>query len=155
MSNNNVRLRCEKKGDPEWQLKETSPKKQAYPIGSRGKEMHSNERVSPLRKLSVTDFIAFINTTVISNELKQPVTDRALIGNGLYELVTDRFNFYNGLNLKSVTTNSCNGRLRGPLPEVHIGNGRSGGKPRGRPAALMGNRRQKTTVKDVGVRNRC
>jgi hypothetical protein len=25
-SNNNVRLRCEKKGDPGWQSKETSPK---------------------------------------------------------------------------------------------------------------------------------
>jgi hypothetical protein len=31
------------------------------------------------------------------NVLKQPVTDRALIGNGLYMPVTDRFNICNGL----------------------------------------------------------
>jgi hypothetical protein len=92
---------------------------------------------------------------VISNELKPPVTDRVLFGNGLYEPVTDRFNFCNGLDLTSVTTNSCNGCLRSPLPEVHIGNGRSGGKPRGQPAALMGNRRQTTTVTDVGACNGC
>jgi hypothetical protein len=30
MSNNNARLRCEKKGDLGWQSKETSPKKLAY-----------------------------------------------------------------------------------------------------------------------------
>jgi hypothetical protein len=66
---------------------------------------------------------------MIRNGLKQPVTDRALIGNGLYKLVTDRFNFCNRLYLTSVTQNSCNGRLRSPLPEVHIGNGRCGGPP--------------------------
>jgi hypothetical protein len=55
----------------------------------------------------------------------------------------------------SVATNSCNRRLRSPLPEVHIGNGRSGGQPRGRPAELMGNRRQTTTVTDVGACNGC
>jgi hypothetical protein len=33
---------------------------------------------------SVTDFIARYQYGVISNELKQPVTDRALISNGLY-----------------------------------------------------------------------
>jgi hypothetical protein len=92
---------------------------------------------------------------VISNGLKEPVTDRALIGNGFYKPVTDRFNFCNSLALTSATMNSCNGRLRSPLPEVHIGNGRSGGKPRGRPAALLGNRRQTTTVTDVGACNRC
>jgi hypothetical protein len=32
-SNNNMRLWCEKKVDPVWQSKETSPKKRAYPIG--------------------------------------------------------------------------------------------------------------------------
>jgi hypothetical protein len=90
---------------------------------------------------------------VISNGLKQPVTDRVLIGNGLYEPVTDRFNFCNGLDLASVTTNSCNGRLRSPLPEVHNGNGHSGGEPRGRLAALMGNGRQTTTVIVVGACN--
>jgi hypothetical protein len=78
-----------------------------------------------------------------------------VISNGLKQPVTDGFNFYNGLNLTSVTTNSCNGRLRSPLPEVHISNGRSGGNPRGRPAALMGNGRQTTTITDVGACNGC
>jgi hypothetical protein len=95
------------------------------------------------------------NTAVISNGLKEPVIDRASIGNVFYELVTDRFNFCNGLALTSVTMNSCNGRLRSPLPEVRIGNGRSGGKPRGLPAALMGNGRQTKTVTNVGACNRC
>jgi hypothetical protein len=63
--------------------------------------------------------------------------------------------FCNKLDLTSVTTNSCNGRLRSLLPEVHIGNEHSGGKPRGRPAALMGNGRQTTTVTDVGACNGC
>jgi hypothetical protein len=40
---------------------------------------------------------------VISNGLKQPVTDKALISNGLYKLVTDRFNLCNGLDLMFVT----------------------------------------------------
>jgi hypothetical protein len=60
---------------------------------------------------------------VISNGLKEPVTDRALIGNGFYKPFTDRFNFCNRLAFTSVTMNSCNIRLRSPLPEVHIGNG--------------------------------
>jgi hypothetical protein len=86
----------------------------------------------------------------ISNGLKQPVTDRPLIGNGLYKPVTDRFNICNRLYLTSVTKNLCNARLRSPLPEVHIGNGHCGGQPRGRPGALIGNGRQTTTVTDVG-----
>jgi hypothetical protein len=61
----------------------------------------------------------------------------------------------NGLYLTSVTKNSCNRRLRRPLPKVHIGNERSGGQPRGRPAALMCNGRQVTTVTDVGASNGC
>jgi hypothetical protein len=69
------------------------------------------------------DFIACYQYRVISNGLKQPVTNRALISNELYELVTDRFNLCNGLYLTSVTKNSCNRHLRRPLPEVHIGNG--------------------------------
>jgi hypothetical protein len=77
---------------------------------------------------------------------KLPVTDRALIGNELYEPVIDRFNICNGLYLTSVTKNLCNGRLRSPLPEVHIGNKRCGGQLRGRPGALIGNGRQTTTV---------
>jgi hypothetical protein len=76
--------------------------------------------------------------------------NRALIGNGLYKPVTDRFNICNGFYLTSVTKNLCNGRLRSLLPEVHIGNGRCGGQPRGLPGALIGNRRQTTTVTDVG-----
>jgi hypothetical protein len=92
---------------------------------------------------------------VINNGLKQLVTDRVLISNGLYELVTDRFNLCNGLYLTSVTKNTCNGRLRIPLPEVHIGNGRCGGQPRGQPAALICNGRQVTTVTDVGACNGC
>jgi hypothetical protein len=86
----------------------------------------------------------------ISNGLKQPVTDRALIGNRLHKHVTDRFNICNRLYLTSVTKNLCNGRLRSPLPEVHIGNGCCGGQPRGRPGALIGIRRPTTTVTDVG-----
>jgi hypothetical protein len=81
-------------------------------------------------------------TVVISNGLKQPVIDRAFISNGLYELVTDRFNLCNGLYLTHVTMNSCNERLRRPLPEVHIRNRCCGCQPRGRPAALICNRRQ-------------
>jgi hypothetical protein len=79
----------------------------------------------------------------------------ALIGNRHYNPLTVKFNFCNGLDLSSVTTNSCNWRLRSPLPQVHIGNGRSGGQPRDRPAALMGNGRQTTTVTDVGACNEC
>jgi hypothetical protein len=52
---------------------------------------------------------------MISSGLKQPVTDRALIGNELYQPVTDRFTFCNGLDLTPVASNSCNGRLRSPL----------------------------------------
>jgi hypothetical protein len=52
-----------------------------------------------------------------------------------------------------VTTNLCNWRLRSPLLEVHIGNGRRGGQLRGRLGALMGNGRQTTTVTDVGACN--
>jgi hypothetical protein len=92
---------------------------------------------------------------VISNGVKQSVTDKALISNGLYEPVTDRFNMCNGLDLTSITNNSCNGRLRRPLPEVHIGSGHCGGQPRGRPAALICNGRQTTTVADVGACNGC
>jgi hypothetical protein len=92
---------------------------------------------------------------VISSRLKQPVTNRALIGNGLYETVTDRFIFCNGLYVTSVTKKSCNMRLRSPLPEVNIGNGCSGGQPRGRLAVLMGNGRQTTTITYVDACNGC
>jgi hypothetical protein len=92
---------------------------------------------------------------VISFGLKGPVTDRALIGNRLYEPVADSFKCCNGLGLTSVTTNSCNGHLRSPLPELHIGNGCSGRQPRGRAVALMGNRRQTITITNVGACNRC
>jgi hypothetical protein len=88
---------------------------------------------------------------VISNELKHPVTDRALIGNRLYKPVTNRSNFCNGLYLTSITKNTCNGHLRSPLQEVNIGNGRCGGQPRGCPGALMSNGRQTTTVTNVGA----
>jgi hypothetical protein len=104
---------------------------------------------------SVTEFIACYQYRVISNVLKQPVTDRALISNGLYELVTDRFNLCNGLYLTYVTKNSCNGRLRRSLPEVHIGNWCCGGQPRGEPAALIYNGCQVTTVINVGACNGC
>jgi hypothetical protein len=40
--------------------------------------------VTGVKCSSVTDFIARYQYGVISNELKQPVTDRALISNGLY-----------------------------------------------------------------------
>jgi hypothetical protein len=43
------------------------------------------------------DFIAHYQYRVISNGLKQPVTDRPLIGNRLYKIVTDRFNICNEL----------------------------------------------------------
>jgi hypothetical protein len=91
----------------------------------------------------------------ISNRLKQPITGRALIGNKLYKPITDRFNICNELYLTSVTKNLCNGRLRIILPEVHIGNGRCGGQPWGLPSALIGNRRQTTSVTDVGGCNGC
>jgi hypothetical protein len=87
---------------------------------------------------------------VISNGLKETVVDRVLISKGLYKPVTDRFNICNGLYLTSVTKNSCNRRLRSLLPEVHIGNRHYGGQLRGCPGVLMGNRRQITTVTDVG-----
>jgi hypothetical protein len=91
----------------------------------------------------------------ISNRLKQAVTDRELIGNGLYNLVIDSFNICNRLYLKSVTQKLCNRRLRSPLPEVHIGNRCCGGQPRGHPGTLIGNRRQTTTVTRVGGCNGC
>jgi hypothetical protein len=47
--------------------------------------------------ISVTDFIAHYQSAEISKGLKQPVTDRALIDNGLYKLVTDRFDICNRL----------------------------------------------------------
>jgi hypothetical protein len=56
----------------------------------------------------------------------------------------------NGLYLTFVTKNSCYGHLRSLLLEVHNGNGRCGGQPRGRPGTLIGNGRQTTTVTDVG-----
>jgi hypothetical protein len=90
---------------------------------------------------------------VISNRLKQPVTNRALISNGLYKPVTDRFNFCNQIYLTSIRTNSCDGHLRSLLPEVNIGNGHCGGQQRGHPGALMGNGCQTTTVTDVGACN--
>jgi hypothetical protein len=78
---------------------------------------------------SVTDFIERYQYGVISDVLKQPVTNRALISNGLYELVTDKFNLCNRLYLTSVTKNSCNWRLRDRY-QNHIVNGRCGGQPR-------------------------
>jgi hypothetical protein len=48
--------------------------------------------------------------TAISNGLKYLVTDRALIGNGLYKPITDRFNICNELSLTSITKNLCDGR---------------------------------------------
>jgi hypothetical protein len=111
--------------------------------------------VTGVKCSSVTDFIARYQYGVISNGLKQPVTDRVLISNGLYKFVTDRFHLCNGLYLTFVTENSCNGRLRRPLPEVHICNGRCGGQPRGRPVALICNERQVTTITDVGACNGC
>jgi hypothetical protein len=73
----------------------------------------------------------------ISNRLKQPVIERALINNGLYKTVTGMFNICNGLYLTFVTKNLCNKCLRSPLPEVHVGSGRCGGQPEDRPCALI------------------
>jgi hypothetical protein len=75
-----MRLRCEKKGDPGCQSKETHPTSMRlqYELISNG--------LQPVT-----------NTAAISNGLKQPVTDRALIGNRLYKPVTDRFNICNEL----------------------------------------------------------
>jgi hypothetical protein len=42
-------------------------------------------------------FYSLLPTATISNELKQPVTNRALIGNRLYKPVTNRFDICNGL----------------------------------------------------------
>jgi hypothetical protein len=49
---------------------------------------------------------------VITKGHKELVTDRTLISNRFYKLVTGRFNFFNRLALMSITTNSCNERLR-------------------------------------------
>jgi hypothetical protein len=57
--------------------------------------------------------------------------------------------------LTFVTKNLCNGHLRSPLPEVHVGNRRCGGQPGGRPGAPIGNGRETTTVTDVGGCNGC
>jgi hypothetical protein len=88
----------------------------------------------------------------ISNGLEEPVIDRALalISNGLYYSLPIGLTSVTGSYLTSVTKISCNGRLRSPLPEVHIGNGRCGGQPRGHPGTLIGNGCQTTTVTDVG-----
>ena len=72
----------------------------------------------------------------------------AVIGNELKEPVTDRFNFRNGRILTSVTKNNCNGRLRSPLLEVLISNGRCVGHVGVEPATLMRNGRQTITVID-------
>jgi hypothetical protein len=48
MSINDVRLQCEKKGDPGWQSNGTSPKTRAYPIGSPAKETHPKKHASPV-----------------------------------------------------------------------------------------------------------
>jgi hypothetical protein len=72
------------------------------------------------------------------------------MSNELYNPVTDRFNICNGISLRYVTKNLCNGHLRSPLQEVHIGYDRSGGQPRGRSGTLIGNGRQTTIVTDVG-----
>jgi hypothetical protein len=55
----------------------------------------------------------------------------------------------------SVTKNTCNKRLRSPLPEVLIGNGCCGGEVGVESAALMGNGSKTTTFTDVGPYNRC
>jgi hypothetical protein len=133
MSNNNIRLRCEKKDDPRWQSNETSPKTR-----------HASNWVASKGDTSYKH--ASIGNGLYSSLPIQQGIDR----NGLYKPVTDRFNICNGFYLTSVTKNLCNGRLRSLLPEVHIGNGRCGGQPRGLPGALIGNRRQTTTVTDVG-----
>jgi hypothetical protein len=72
------------------------------------------KQVTGIKCSSVTDLIARYQYSVISNGLKQPVTDRALISNELYYFVTDKFHLCNRLHLTSVTKNSCNGRLRRP-----------------------------------------
>jgi hypothetical protein len=83
------------------------------------------------------------------------ITDRVLISNRFYELAIDMFNLCNGLYLTSVIKNSCNGCLRRPLLEVHIGNRRCGGQPWCRPAALICHGRQVTTITDLGACNGC
>jgi hypothetical protein len=82
---------------------------------SLSRETLPNKHASPIRKLSVTDFLTRYQNDS-RNRLKQPFTDRTLIGNGLYEPVTNRFNICNGLNLTSITTNSCNCHLRSMRP---------------------------------------
>jgi hypothetical protein len=69
-----MRLRCEKKGDPGRQSKETHPTSMCLQYELMGDNM-----------------------AAIGNRLKHPITDRALIGNKLYKPVTDRFYICNGL----------------------------------------------------------
>jgi hypothetical protein len=57
-------------------------------------------------------------------------------------------------HLTSGTKNTCNWRLRSPLPDILIGNGRCGGEVGVELAALMGNGRQTKTVTDGGPCNR-
>jgi hypothetical protein len=101
-------------------------------------EIIGNRLYSPLptRQRSVTDFSSPL---LIVHWSVTDFTSPLLIG----------LTFVTG-SLTFVTKNLCNGCLRSPLPEVHIGNGRCGGQPRGRPDALIGNGRQTTTVTDVG-----
>jgi hypothetical protein len=74
-----MRLRCEKKGDP----------------GGNQRRRILQACISSTN-LSVTDFIAHYQYGSFSNGLKQPVTDRALIGKSLLPIgltfVTGSFN---------------------------------------------------------------
>jgi hypothetical protein len=121
---------------------------ETHPIGSPAKETHPTNMHLQYEIIG-NGLYPVTNTTTISNGLKQPITDRALSGNGLYKPVTDRFNICNEFSLTYVTKNLCNERLRSQLPEVHIGNGRCGGQPRGHPGVIIGNGRQTTTATDV------
>jgi hypothetical protein len=73
-----MRLQCEKKGDPGCQSKEMHPTSMRLQYELIGNGLYS---LLPIRQRSVM----------------QPVTNRALIGNGLYKPVTDRFNICNEL----------------------------------------------------------
>jgi hypothetical protein len=64
----------------------------------------------------------------ISNGLKQPVTDRALIGNGFTSPLTIGLTFVMG-SFNTRYKEFFNRRLRSPLPEVHIVHRSCGGQP--------------------------
>jgi hypothetical protein len=103
---------------------------ETHPIGSPTKETHPTSMCLQYQIIGNRLYSMLLIWQRSVADLSNPLL-MAFIGNGLYKPITDRFNICNGLSLTSVIKNLCNGPLRSPLSEVHIGNGRCGGQPRG------------------------